>query len=518
MCSNPNQSHDPDDRPSTPSSPLREARAFLEDESVNNELLSIFKDTFGAEPQTSPASSADRNRALGLKTLVENENKIKVFEHVLGKNDPCVEATVEFMDKLDKTEAAFNQLELSTLLGEAQKFVNAGDDNEAEKKVKSAIEVARRMNSEIDTARVWFWMGRVEFLRGNMAEARRHFEAAKPCAADDEERVECLDIQFYQDITREGINYETRIARLDAYQKLINADLPYNVALINSIQVDDKQTQALKTTTAMINSLRVEEKETRAPKSTTAIPFAPGVIRVDRSSRKYLKVRRPVPKVPQTGKGESNHATTSDMSTEVPSKDTKSKNTNTLGKALGEALTEELGYKPKATDNGTVMDSTKESTANPKLVDTDKSTAKATLMLFNSSANPKITEPNKAPTKLPASGGPGLSQGRYQKVQQQERINQTQQRHFRTDLSDHPAEPFVFGEPHTSTPQTQFRVGCTHVGRAVQGRPGTIFRIPLPDEVQISHEEAKLRDEFNARKVVSYEYMEMEKNWLDMTP
>jgi tetratricopeptide (TPR) repeat protein len=510
MYNNPNQSHDPDARPSTPPSPLKEAEALLADRSIRIQFLKDFKDRFNAEPRPpSPASSSGGKQALRLKALADCENKIKVIEHILGINDPSME---EMQGHLDEEEADYNQLELQASIYQAQLFIEAGNAGEAEKMAQSAMETAKRISSEIniDIARVWYWKGRVEFLRGNISAARRCFLAAQPCAADDEKGIESLDIQFYLNVTREEINDQTRMARVEAYEKLIRADLSYDVAFINSIRVENKEAPALKSTTAMMNSLQMDNKKNGPPNTTRASLLPSGVIRVDQTSRKYLNIRRHVPQALQSCKGESEHVPTSHLPTEALLKDSTNKNTNTLGIILGGTLAEECGHKPRATYNNSIMGSTNEPTAKNKPVGANRSTAKATSDPFISPANLKITMFNKAPTKILGWGEPDASQKMYLTPQEHERLSLVRPTSLDTYLSVAPVEPFVFGIPHASTPQTQFLVGYTYVGRAKGGRPGTIFS-PLPDEVPDFPEETKRQNEFNARKFVSYGEMELEK-------
>ncbi|KAJ5874105.1 uncharacterized protein N7529_002535 [Penicillium soppii] len=338
MYSNPVQNHDEDTPWATLPPCLAELRAFPDGKEVHSELLRLFKDTFGAEPHmVSPTSYVDAKRTLNLEDLPQNEDKIKVFEHVLGINDPCVELTRRFMDQWEEKFVVWDKLEFNILIGEIQWFLSNKNLEEAEKKVKNAMEVAMRIGDEITKARVFFWRGFIEYRRNNIPTAHRYFEAARPCAADKRRRWESLDIEFLLDNTRPGINYETRAARHRAWIDLgIQNKLPYDADLINSIRVDGKETRKVQTLTDTKNFMRVEDSEIRKVVTPTKGPFPPATVPIGPIFRPILAIRQRRKAAPQA-------TVSGDSSTHAGSQKEQKKNMNSLGEILEELLAEEFG-------------------------------------------------------------------------------------------------------------------------------------------------------------------------------
>lgn len=190
------------------------------------EMVEVFREGFKTGPMLAPpASSSGETPAHCLKALAELEDRIKVIQHILEAISPAKIDIEEVKRLLDEQEAMYNQLQLRYLLYHAHIFVELEEISEAQEMVKLAMKTVNWVDNKIETARVWYWKGPIEFLRGNIPAARRYFLAAQPCAADDEQRVESIDVRFYRDITLPGINDQTRVARFRAYQDLIQAGL-----------------------------------------------------------------------------------------------------------------------------------------------------------------------------------------------------------------------------------------------------------------------------------------------------
>lgn len=431
MQPNPDQGHSTDARSST-SDRTQNTPAVIANPEVNIEILGMFKGAFNAAPDMTSPTLAYEKRARGVKPPTQNEDKIKVFEHILRANDEHEKLVSEFLERVEKIESAFNHLELETLFSQTRLYVNDNKDHEAERTAHAAMELAKKMNSEIDTARASFWLGRVAFMRNQIPLAHQYFVAAYPCAADDRKRDESLDIDFFRDVTRPGINRETLNVRVDAYQWLLDARLPYDAAFINSIRVADGSKEI-----------------TRDPNVGSATPRAQ---QIKQRPRKYLKPRCPGTKQKHGGEGKSPQAV---FDVAKSPKDQTHWDINNLARVLGGTLVEELGYKSEDT-NGSFSNTTSKH-AGPGVSDAPDNTA-------NGEDETSLRNSSATHDQLKSSSSPK------------------------------PPKPFIFGDPHTPTSETQFRMCKSYVGEGMRSRPGNIFA-KLHSEVQPSHDQVRNCDE-----------------------
>lgn len=431
MQSNPEQGHSPDARSSI-SDKTQDIQALTANPEINIEILRMFKDAYNAAPDMASPTLAYEKRARGVKPPRPNEDKIKVFEHILRTNYEHEKLVSEFLEKVEKIESAFNHLELETLFSRARLHVNDNKANEAEKTVQAAMELAKKMNSEIDTARAYFWLGRVAFMRNQIPLAHRHFVTAYPCAADDRKRDESLDIDFFRDVTRPGINRETLNVRVDAYQWLLDARLPYDAVFINSIRVPDGSTQIIR--------------------DSKAGSVAPRAQQIKQRPRKYLKPRCPGSKQKHGGQGKPPQGV---FDVAKSPKDQTHWDINNLSRVLGGTLAEELGYKPQDADGK--LPSSESKLAGLGVHDAPDNTANVQDETF-------LTNSSATQHKLKSSSSPK------------------------------PPKPFIFGDPHTPTSETQFRMCKSYVGEGTRSRPGDIFAT-LQSEVQLPLDQVKKCDE-----------------------
>ncbi|KAJ5194947.1 uncharacterized protein N7498_008385 [Penicillium cinerascens] len=77
------------------------------------------------------------------------------------------------------------------------------------KEAEKALEVAQRLEDKVTLARCYYWMGRIEFKRENIAAAHAYFKNALPCVENDE----CAEgnfVEFWFNISRSGIGGQYR--------------------------------------------------------------------------------------------------------------------------------------------------------------------------------------------------------------------------------------------------------------------------------------------------------------------
>lgn len=77
------------------------------------------------------------------------------------------------------------------------------------KEAEKALELAKKLEDEVTIARCYYWMGRVEFKRENIAAAHAYFKNALPCV----ENNECAEgdfVEFWFNVSRSGIGGQYR--------------------------------------------------------------------------------------------------------------------------------------------------------------------------------------------------------------------------------------------------------------------------------------------------------------------
>lgn len=77
------------------------------------------------------------------------------------------------------------------------------------KEAEKALELAQKLEDKVTIARCYYWMGRIEFKRENIAAAHAYFKNALPCV----ENNECAEgdfVEFWFNISRSGIGGQYR--------------------------------------------------------------------------------------------------------------------------------------------------------------------------------------------------------------------------------------------------------------------------------------------------------------------
>ncbi|OQE32877.1 hypothetical protein PENFLA_c001G08559 [Penicillium flavigenum] len=398
----------------------------------------------------------------------------------------------------------YYRVEVGTYLLPASNFIGNERPSEAEFMVKIARQSADKSKNPFLVARCEFWMGRVEFLRGNMRKAHEHFVKANLCAMDPSEGVECQDLSFYLDVTRHGISEHTRAARLRAHEGAILAHAKFDKTANNSVSTEVKRKRPLRTWKGALVKLQLP------------------VIK----QRPLTKVIKPRCRVPIQQELDQKHL-------EQGIENQKSSKNQVLGKVLAE----ELGYEPwsdsgdDTDDTDTDTDTENESDDDPSggptdgagatkdenTKDEDTKDENAT----NSPGAPSKTQPSNPstdPTAAPANLPTEQSAYKMQLVSARARYRQECfQMGLTTQLNpepyERPKEPFVFGVPHEPTKQTQFRAGFFKVGLEKRCRPMTIFP-KQAGEITISPEEWKSIEQDARQKIVTYDYLRRERHEL----
>lgn len=395
--------------------------------------------------------------------------------------------------------ALYYRVEVGTYLLPASNFIGNERPSEAEFMVKVARRSADKSNNPLLVARCEFWMGRVEFLRGNMRKAHEHFVKANLCAMDPSEGVECQDLSFYLDVTRHGISEHTRAARLRAHEDAILAHAKFDKTANNSVSTEVKRKRPLRTWKGALVKLQLP------------------VIK----QRPLAKVVKPRCRVPLQQKLDKKHL-------EQGIENQKSSKNEVLGKVLAE----ELGYESwsgsgdDTDDTDTDTDTDSDSDDNPSGGPTDGAGATKDENTKDETATDSPGVPSKTqqskpstdPTTAPANPSTGQSAYRMQLASARARYRQecfqmglTKQ--LNPEPYERPKEPFVFGVPHEPTKQTQFRAGFFKVGLEKRSRPMTIFP-KQAGEITISPEEWESIEQDARQKIVTYDYLRRERHEL----
>lgn len=383
----------------------------------------------------------------------------------------------------------YYRVEVGSYLLPASAFIANENPSGAEVMVNLARESADKSKNALLVARCEFWMGRVEFLRGNMRKAHEHFVKANPCAMDPKEGVECQDLSFYLDVTRHGISEHTRAARLRTHEEAIAAHAKFDKTANNSVSTEDKRKRPLRTWKGALVKLQ--------------LPLI--------KQRPLTKIRKPRCKVPTLPKVDEKHLQQGiDMET------------NSKNEVLGKVLAEELGYESwsdSGDDTDTDTETEDESDDDPSggpADDTDDTTDGNTA---NSPGAPDETQqPEPSTDTNTAAANFPTSQSAYEMPKPGSARDRFRQECFQMGLTsvvnaepyERPKEPFLFGVPHERTKQTEFRLGFFKVGLTKRCRPMTIFP-KQHGEITISPEEWKSIEQDARQKIVTYEYLRRER-------
>ncbi|KAJ5431182.1 hypothetical protein N7445_008914 [Penicillium cf. griseofulvum] len=390
---------------------------------------------------------------------------------------------------------AYCRVEVGSYLLPASNFIANEDASEAELIVKLARQAADRSKNPLLVAKCEFWMGRVEFLRGNMGKSHGHFVKANLCAMDPKEGVECQDLGFFLDITRHGISEQTRAARLRAHQEAIASKVKFDKTNNNSVSTELKRKRPLRTWKGALIKMQ--------------LPLI--------KQRPLTKIMKPRCRVPIQRKVDEEHLQQG-VDNEVNSKN----------EVLEKVLAEELGYESWG-DSGDDTDTDTEDeyedypSGGPGDGTDDTACGKTDCATDENATNSQAapTEPQRsgpsadpaaAPAKVPTDQAayempePGSARDRFR--QECFRMGLTSE--FNGEPYERPKKPFVFGAPHEPTNQTQFRLGFFKVGLAKRSRPMTIFPKQV-GEITISPDEWKSIEQDARGSIVTYDYLRRER-------
>lgn len=383
----------------------------------------------------------------------------------------------------------YYRVEVGSYLLPASAFIANENPSGAEVMVNLARESADKSKNALLVARCEFWMGRVEFLRGNMRKAHEHFVKANPCAMDPKEGVECQDLSFYLDVTRHGISEHTRAARLRAHEEAIAAHAKFDKTANNSVSTEDKRKRPLRTWKGALVKLQ--------------LPLI--------KQRPLTKIRKPRCKVPTLPKVDEKHLQQGiDMET------------NSKNEVLGKVLAEELGYESwsdSGDDTDTDTETEDESDDDPSGGPEDGTDDTIDGNTANSPDAPDETQqPGPSTDTNTAAANFPTGQSAYEMPKPGSARDRFRQECFQMGLTsvvnaepyERPKELFLFGVPHERTKQTEFRLGFFKVGLTKRCRPMTIFP-KQHGEITISPEEWKSIEQDARQKIVTYEYLRRER-------
>jgi hypothetical protein len=435
----------------------------------------------------------------------------------------------------------YYRVEVGTYLLPASNFIGNERPSEAEIMIKFARQSADKSKNPLLVARCEFWMGRVEFLRGNMRKAHEHFVKANLCAMDPSEGVECQDLSFYLDVTRHGISEHTRAARLHAHEDAILAHAKFDRTANNSVSTEVKRKRPLRTWKGALVKLQLpvikQRPLTKVIKPRCRVPIQQKVdknhleqgIENQKSSTSQVLGKVLAEELGYeswSDSGDDTDETDTDTDTEDESDDDPSgsptdgagatKDENTKDENTKDENTKDENTKDENTkDENTKDENTKdENTKDENTKDEDTKDENAT----NSPGAPGKTQqskPSTGPTTAPANLPTEQSAYRMQLTSARARYRQECfQMGLTTQLNpepyERPREPFVFGVPHEPTKQTQFRAGFFKVGLEKRCRPMTIFP-KQAGEITISPEEWKSIEHDARQKIVTYDYLRRER-------
>ncbi|KAI3283075.1 hypothetical protein CBS147309_1125 [Penicillium roqueforti] len=451
----------------------------------------------GSSRQTTPLDSrGEQDLTLEARAIREETNRLRVLAKKINSNS----SNLTNNDLLHM----YYRVEVGSYLLPASNFIIHEDPSEAEVMVKLARQSANKSENSLLIARCEFWMGRVEFLRGNMRKAHEHFVKANPCAMDPKEGVECQDLSFFLDVTRHGIDEQTRAERQRAHDKAIAAHAKFDKTANSSVSTEDKRKRPLRTWKGALVKLQ--------------LPLV--------RQRPLGKIRKPWCKMPIHWKVDK------ELLQQVLDNEKSSQD-----QVLGMVLAEELGYESWGdssddtdTNSGDDTDTDTEDESDDDLGRgsrdfTDDTTGDNTdEHAADSPDAPAETQPSElpipgtapaVPTKVPSDRAayempkPGSARDRFKQECFQMGLTSV----VNGEPYKRPKEPFVFGVPHEPTKQTQFRLGFFKVGLAKRCRPMTIFP-KQHGEITISPEEWKSIEEDARNKIVTYEYLCRERHEL----
>ena len=113
-------------------------------------------------------------------------------------------------------------IEISTILSTVLNCLATSNFDLGMREAKRALKLAQKLDHKKLIARCYYWMGRIEFQRGNIPVAHEYFSDAMPCIEDDK----CAEgdfVEFWFKSTRPGISERSRNRAVDNHgRRVIN--------------------------------------------------------------------------------------------------------------------------------------------------------------------------------------------------------------------------------------------------------------------------------------------------------
>lgn len=111
-------------------------------------------------------------------------------------------------------------IEISTILTTVLNCLATSNFDLGMREAKRALELAQKLDHKNLITRCYYWMGRIEFQRGNIPVAHEFFDNAMPCI-DDDECSEGDFVDFWFKYTMPGISDESRKRAVDNHGRQV---------------------------------------------------------------------------------------------------------------------------------------------------------------------------------------------------------------------------------------------------------------------------------------------------------
>ncbi|KAJ5690494.1 hypothetical protein N7462_004886 [Penicillium macrosclerotiorum] len=131
-----------------------------------------------------------------------------------------VEIIRSHQTRAPEVEEKQEQLKFSFAVIAVMEHLGNRNFKQAEKEALEALRIAQSLEEEISVARGHYWLGRIDFEKGNLKSAYSHFMAARPCVMNDE-CPEGQTLQFYLGLSKKGISESYRRRVLLEYSRAV---------------------------------------------------------------------------------------------------------------------------------------------------------------------------------------------------------------------------------------------------------------------------------------------------------
>ncbi|KAJ6016095.1 hypothetical protein N7540_010686 [Penicillium herquei] len=95
------------------------------------------------------------------------------------------------------------RLEISNLIAAGMNYISLRQYDEAEEEINRALDMAERTNEDLDRARCYYWLGRIQVEQRNFSLAYQYFVDARPLLMDDR-CLESQSLKFYLEFAKSG--------------------------------------------------------------------------------------------------------------------------------------------------------------------------------------------------------------------------------------------------------------------------------------------------------------------------